>query len=483
MSEAEKKKQLHLSTDRVDFGIVGPGDRSVRRVGLVNLPPQRMSIRVVRKPPWITPRLCRQAGRTPALELAIDAAELPGSGRHAADMKLQIGERHFTIGLSVMAAGLKRREPSGATPEPTGSSRRRHEENVGNPSQAGSSIVPAAVTGVILVMVFASVYQLSATLFVQMEGGAASAGIVTGVLLLGYIVFALWGAHPPQNTLINPNSTVAEHRRLLDALAGVCQRADMPVPRVVVRPDDRPNLYSLGLTRQHCCLYVNRGVMKTLGNDEELAAVVAHEIGHWRNGDNFYFLFLRPTLKVVYAVLAGAKMLFFHTTKMRRGGMAMSPFGAMMMMQGASKMGIYGLVVLMVAAMVMLFVVMTAALYAGVAVLAIGGTMALGLAYSQYLERRADLEAARIVDNPDSVLIALARCVDHYPTEVQYMNAFAAQHLPNPDDYALDDIVRAIKDGARIHTKVTLMDRYLRSHPLVLFRIENVVKTMGSSMK
>jgi Zn-dependent protease with chaperone function len=467
-------RDFELSPDQVDFGIAGPGDRPVRSVSIINRSRSSASVRIRRCPAWVKPRLAQRANNKCALELVLDASQLPGSGSHSDVMELRIGTSEFSISLMVTAAGVRPTSHGAASHTGAGSAGvsgpRTKTGHAGALGPGSSGIVSVGITGIVLLMIFGSLYQLLVHLFAGTEGGTMVAGLVTGGLGLIYVAVAAWKACPPGHKVLNPRSLIPDHKRLFCALGQVCNKAGLPLPRVVLRQDDRPNLVSLGLTYHFSCLYVNQGLLSVLGNKDELAAAVAHEIGHLRNGDHFYFLFLRPTLKAIYAVLGGIRAVLFQTMTTRRRGGSMSPFGAMMMMHGISRMGIWGLLFLMMFVLV------------AIALLVICGALALCLTYSQYLEKRADLEAARIVDNPDAVLIALARCVDHYPTEIQYMNAFAAQHLANPDDYALDDIVRAIKDGARIHTKVTWMDRYLRSHPLVLFRIENIVKAAGSNL-
>ncbi|QXC60228.1 zinc metalloprotease HtpX [Aquihabitans sp. G128] len=67
-------------------------------------------------------------------------------------------------------------------------------------------------------------------------------------------------------------------------VADLCQRADMPMPRLYVSPDPQPNAFATGRSPNHAAVCVNQGILDIL-SWEELQGVLAHEISHVRNRD------------------------------------------------------------------------------------------------------------------------------------------------------------------------------------------------------
>jgi heat shock protein HtpX len=75
------------------------------------------------------------------------------------------------------------------------------------------------------------------------------------------------------------------------------QRINMPMPRVYIIPEETPNAFATGRDPQHAAVAVTAGIMRALDRDE-LAGVLAHELGHVRHRDTL--------IMTVAATLAGA---------------------------------------------------------------------------------------------------------------------------------------------------------------------------------
>lgn len=88
--------------------------------------------------------------------------------------------------------------------------------------------------------------------------------------------------------------------RLVQRLA---QRAGIPMPRVYIIPSEAPNAFATGRNPQHGAVAVTEGILRMLDTDE-LAGVLAHEMGHIRNRDTL--------IMTVAATLAGAITMLAH---------------------------------------------------------------------------------------------------------------------------------------------------------------------------
>ncbi|MWG33564.1 M48 family metalloprotease [Halomarina oriensis] len=75
-----------------------------------------------------------------------------------------------------------------------------------------------------------------------------------------------------------------EYPRLHAAVARLAQAADLPLPSVHVADRDRPFAMTTGLSTDDAKLVVSTGLLDAL-DDEELDAVVAHELAHVKNRD------------------------------------------------------------------------------------------------------------------------------------------------------------------------------------------------------
>ena len=72
--------------------------------------------------------------------------------------------------------------------------------------------------------------------------------------------------------------------RVYSVVEQMTQRIGLPMPKIYVIPNDSPNAFATGRNPQHASVAVTQGILNLL-NDEELAGVLAHELGHVRNRD------------------------------------------------------------------------------------------------------------------------------------------------------------------------------------------------------
>jgi heat shock protein HtpX len=72
--------------------------------------------------------------------------------------------------------------------------------------------------------------------------------------------------------------------RVYSVVEQMTQRIGLPMPKIYVIPSDSPNAFATGRNPKHASVAVTQGILNLL-TDEELAGVLAHELGHVRNRD------------------------------------------------------------------------------------------------------------------------------------------------------------------------------------------------------
>ena len=75
-----------------------------------------------------------------------------------------------------------------------------------------------------------------------------------------------------------------ENKRIYNLVENLCIGSGMPMPKVNVIDDDSLNAFASGINTSTFTVSLSRGIIEKL-NDEELEAVIAHELTHIRNRD------------------------------------------------------------------------------------------------------------------------------------------------------------------------------------------------------
>ena len=67
-------------------------------------------------------------------------------------------------------------------------------------------------------------------------------------------------------------------------MTNLCQRADLPMPKLYISPEMQPNAFATGRNPEHAAVAVTEGLIAICTWDE-IEGVLAHEIMHVGNRD------------------------------------------------------------------------------------------------------------------------------------------------------------------------------------------------------
>lgn len=145
------------------------------------------------------------------------------------------------------------------------------------------------------------------------RGGAILALVFAG----GTNLWAFWNSDKAvlrqQNAIPVDRNSAPE---LVDMVAALAQRADLPMPAVYVLQTDQPNAFATGRNPQNSAVAVTQGLLANMPRDE-LAGVIAHELAHIKNRDT---LTMTVTATLAGAIAMMGNMLMFSGGRDGRGG-------------------------------------------------------------------------------------------------------------------------------------------------------------------
>lgn len=119
--------------------------------------------------------------------------------------------------------------------------------------------------------------------------GALIGGASTALLFLGIAMVMNLGSYFFSDKLALKMSGAkpideAEAPRLYQIVRELTTRANLPMPRLYMIPQDQPNAFATGRNPKHAAVAVTQGLLQVC-TPEEVRAVLAHELAHVRNRD------------------------------------------------------------------------------------------------------------------------------------------------------------------------------------------------------
>jgi heat shock protein HtpX len=126
------------------------------------------------------------------------------------------------------------------------------------------------------------------------EGGA----MVAFLIALAMNGWAYWNSDKAVLRMHNARPvTRGSAPELVGLVEQLARRAELPMPAVYLLETDQPNAFATGRDPDHSAVAVTRGLVQSC-DSEELAGVIAHELGHIKNRDTLTM--------TITATLAGA---------------------------------------------------------------------------------------------------------------------------------------------------------------------------------
>jgi len=255
--------------------------------------------------------------------------------------------------------------------------------------QASATAKTYTIMGIFLVVVIAvgyylaQRYQNSAILY-----GFIGFSVVVNIISYWFsdkIAIRSSGALPADPAL---------HREFFQITQDLTRRANLPMPKLYVIPDDVPNAFATGRNRDHSAVAVTQGLLNRLNRDE-VSGVIAHELAHIGNKD----ILLMSVASIVAGLVA----------------MVADVLGRNALMGDDDNRGALGFVAVMVSG-----------------ILAQLGAAMIVAAVSRRREFLADETGALITGNPNGLASAL-RKISSYERPLEHAReATAHMYIANP---------------------------------------------------
>ena len=138
------------------------------------------------------------------------------------------------------------------------------------------------------------------------QGGAVIALVIAGA-------GNLWAWWNSDKAVLNQQGAMRVTRQqapeLVDMVAALAARANLPMPAVYVLATEQPNAFATGRNPENAAVAVTQGIMQVLTRDE-LAGVIAHELAHIKSRDT---LTMTVTATMAGAIAMLGNMLMFSS--------------------------------------------------------------------------------------------------------------------------------------------------------------------------
>ncbi|MBI9084000.1 MAG: zinc metalloprotease HtpX [Desulfobacterales bacterium] len=210
----------------------------------------------------------------------------------------------------------------------------------------------------------------------QLIGGRQGM-IIALILAAGMNFFSYWYSDKVVLRMYRAQEVgPGEAPELYGLVQELARRAQLPMPKVCLIPQEAPNAFATGRDPDHAVVAVTQGLIRLMDRDE-IAGVLAHELGHVKNRDIL--------IGSIAATMAGAIMMLANMARWSAifGGMRGDDD------DGGGAMGMVGLIAM--------------------SIMAPMAAMLIQMAISRSREYLADATGAQIAGNPQGLARALEK--------------------------------------------------------------------------
>lgn len=180
--------------------------------------------------------------------------------------------------------------------------------------------------------------------------GGSGGAIIALLAAAGMNLFTFWNADKIVLSMHDAREVDAQSApEFYGLVRDLAQRAGLPMPRVYLIEQQAPNAFATGRDPHHAAVAATTGLLAMLTRDE-VAGVMAHELGHVRNRDTL--------IMTMVATIAGAVSMLANFGLFFRGGnneneghgnmiasllaVIVAPFAAMIVQMAISRTREYG---------------------------------------------------------------------------------------------------------------------------------------------
>ena len=168
----------------------------------------------------------------------------------------------------------------------------------------------------LLTVLFGLIYAaltLLGTQFFHFSGFSFYLGLSLVIMFIQYMI----GPKIVEWTMRVKYVSRKDYPRLYQMVESQAMRANIPTPRICIAQVALPNAFAFGRSTRDGRVCVTEGILKLL-NEEELKAVLGHELSHLKNRDVLTITLLSVIPMIMYRI--AWQFLFYGRRRDERGG-------------------------------------------------------------------------------------------------------------------------------------------------------------------